>query len=118
MTSFQSKVVSGHGVGQSLGYPTLNFTVPKDFELETGVYACELKVQNLKGILFYGPRATFGDEQNSLEVHLFDLPTDLKITEAAIKVGVKIREVMKFENKEELIAQIEKDCAKVRQLLK
>ncbi len=123
MISFVSQVVSGHGIGKQLGYPTLNFTVPADLELEKGVYTChlKLKIKKLKtiaGILFYGPRSTFDDTQDSLEVHLFDLPTDLSVDEAEIKVGTKIRAPQRFASKEELVTQIKKDCASARHLLK
>jgi FAD synthase len=102
MLTFTGQVVAGHGVGRTLGYPTLNFVVPetvrnKDFYslLEPGVYACRIELSppqspfskkerraskdplqggQVGGILFFGPRGTFDETKLVLEVHLFDLP--------------------------------------------
>jgi riboflavin kinase / FMN adenylyltransferase len=117
-----SKIISGNGIGRTLGFPTLNFEVPKNFKLKEGVYACEVKFQvpNDKeqvflGILFFGNRKTF-DNQKSLELHILD--QNLQNPPAVVKVKVlkKIREVKKFENIEDLKKQIEKDCAEGREI--
>jgi FAD synthase len=41
---FEGTIIPGRGIGRTLGFPTLNFEIPEDFELEKGVYACKTQI--------------------------------------------------------------------------
>ncbi len=127
---FQGKIVRGKGIGKTINFPTLNFEIPDDFDLEAGVYAARVQIPPSPplskggngtkwsgGILFFGNRETF-DNSLSLEIHLLETSVESPPESAKVEVLDKIREVNKFENEEELKKQIEKDCTTASQVLK
>lgn len=126
---FEGEIILGRGVGETLGFPTLNFKIPEKFELAEGVYACKLFAKHSRsrtknqeprtrfGVLFFGKRQTF-DNQKALEVHILDEVLALSPNEAKVEVLDRIREVKKFENEDELKKQIKKDCLVARKILK
>lgn len=101
-----------------LGFPTLNFEIPKNFQLEEGVYACVVNFaqRDFDGVLFFGKRKTFADAE-ALEIHVLDEDIPIPPTEAKIKILEKIRGVKKFPSQAELIIAIAKDCEKARKIL-
>lgn len=118
---FSAKIVAGRGRGRALGFPTLNFAIPKNFKLPTGVFVCRVsfpleKITHI-GVLFFGARETFGLKTNSLEVHLLDQKIAQPPPRAEVVVGQKIRDVRKFATDTELTAAIKKDCATARRVL-
>jgi len=131
---FEGKVIPGRGIGKQIGFPTLNFEIPDDFELAEGVYACRVRIPPsppfVKGgsetkwsggisqnaVLFFGNRETF-DAGKALEVHILDKELAETPESAEVEIGEKIRDVMKFENEEELKKQISHDCETARKLL-
>ena len=127
-----AKVIKGRGLGKELGFPTLNFSIPKKIILDYGVYVCRMKIPlnppfergesdpnlsgeqgGLNGVLFFGPRHST-DSKKTLEVHLLDIKLSETPTEAIIEVLEKIREVKKFANYQELAQAIQKDCETAR----
>lgn len=40
MQRYTTPIVSGHGRGKLLGYPTFNLVIPEDFDAAHGIYAC------------------------------------------------------------------------------
>ncbi|MCF7845877.1 MAG: riboflavin kinase [Candidatus Peribacteraceae bacterium] len=114
---FSSKIVTGHGVGRELGFPTLNFKIPKNFAIEPGVYAARLFLGQLEfpAILFFGKRETF-DSSQTLEIHVLEEFKESP-TSAEFEVLQKIRDTAKFNSKEKLSEQIQKDVAAAREIL-
>lgn len=121
---FHGKIVSGRGIGRKLGFPTLNFEIPENLELENGVFAARLFLNEkiFFAILFFGNRKTF-DDKKALEIHILEnlVPSKARINEspheAEFEILDKIRDVKKFEDEEDLKKQIEKDCALARKIL-
>ncbi len=115
---FHGKIIAGRGVGRSLSFPTFNFIVPKNFELEEGVYAARIfwDEQKFPAVLFFGKRETFDDEQ-SLEIHVLK-KFDESPNELDFEILEKIREVTKFDSPEKLRAQIEHDCEAAKKILR
>ncbi len=97
--------------------------VPKDFELEYGVYAVWVKLDDLsfRGAMHWGPIPTFDDEHPSLEVFLLGLDgQDLSNTDTSyieIDVVEKLRSIIKFSSVVELTMQMEKDVTDARRIL-
>jgi len=117
MKKFFGKIVPGRGIGRTMNFPTLNFEIPENLEIKSGVFATRIFLDKkvLPGILFFGNRKTF-DNKKSLEIHVLKKFTDSP-TSAEFEILKKIREVMKFGSTEKLKKQIEKDCEIARQIL-
>ena len=123
ITHFISKQIKGKGRGKFLGYPTINMEIPKEFDLENGVYAAWITIAGTKfrGALHFGPIPTFDETKKSLEVFLLGIGdhelshADLSVISVEIKE--KLRDVIKFPSVDALTRQLEKDVAAVRKVL-
>ena len=114
---FSGKVESGAGIGRKLGFPTANLDIaPKN--LPQGIYVCQIligdKIKN--GVLFFGPRETFGEIKLSTEVHIFDFTGNLLGETIIITPLFFLRKSQKFTNEEELKKAIATDCELAKQL--
>lgn len=119
---FTGKVVSGSTRGKLLGFPTANIATENPNKLIPlkGVYAvrCKLGEEPLYGVMNIGTRPTFESEGKLvIEVHLFDFNRDIYGQDLSIELVNRIRDEVKFNSKEELIYQIEKDKKKAIQIL-
>ncbi len=121
---FQSKHIRGVGRGKEIGFPTMNLFVPRDLELESGIYAVWVMVDEkpYKGALHYGPIPTFNQKENTMEVHLLEVTDDnFPDTENAkieIDIVKKLREIKNFIDPADLTEQIAIDIERVNILLK
>jgi riboflavin kinase/FMN adenylyltransferase len=106
----KGSVVKGKQQGRGLGFPTVN--VEYENGLASGVYNGKV---NFQGKEFHAA-IFYGNDKKIIEAHILDYSGDLYGQEIEIKIGEKIREVMKFENTEELIAQIKKDLEIINKL--
>lgn len=112
--SLSGSVAKGMGRGRSLGFPTANIIpasgdkiVPGD-----GVYAVTALTEDgtgRKGMLNIGSNPTFPDTPWSIEVHLFDYEGDLYDTLLSVEFHDRIRNEIRFGNKEQLVEQIKQD---------
>ncbi|MEN8192159.1 MAG: bifunctional riboflavin kinase/FAD synthetase [Bacteroidota bacterium] len=117
---FHGKVVKGVSRGTILGFPTANINVENNRKLipQNGVYVVECKVQDKKiyGVMNIGLRPTFADTKEVIiEVHLIEFNEDIYGEEVRVSVLKRLRDEKKFESKEELIYQIERDKRKTIQ---
>ena len=104
----KSKVIKGNQLGRKLGFPTANMNYPeKIVKPPYGVYKAQ--VQNMPAILNWGIKPTINGKEEVLEVHIPNYNNDLYWKELEIEFLEKIRSEKKFNNLEELKAQIEKD---------
>jgi riboflavin kinase (EC 2.7.1.26) len=108
------KVVRGSGRGSSLGYPTANLGPSENLCLKEGVYAVRVNGQFL-GVANYGFRPTFDGKTKVLEVHILDFERNLRGERLKVEFLSFLREEKKFSSKDELIKQIERDIAIVRE---
>lgn len=119
---FESTHVKGKGRGKPMGFPTINLKIPDGFELEDGIYAAKVKIENkiFIGALHYGPVPTFNESEKSLEVFLLGSSNNEleNLNEKIIKVKIVkyLRPVIKFKSKEELIKQIKEDVRLIKKL--
>jgi riboflavin kinase/FMN adenylyltransferase len=112
----RGKVIKGQGVGQKIGFPTINIEVDKEFDLDFGVYAC--KVYTFRGVfrgaMHYGPRRILEIEKPALEVHLFDFEGDLYGQEVKVEIYQRIRPTQNFSHLEDLKRQIALDVEAIK----
>ena len=110
---FEGKVVEGDKIGRQLGYPTANleYTDKDKIHLAEGVYAVYVQIgsEMKKGMLSIGKRPTLNDTVEKIEVNIFNF--DGNLYGKCIKVMVKafLRHQVKYNNLEELTAQLKKD---------
>ncbi len=101
-------VVRGKGEGRALGFPTAN--VPCSRALPSGIYRGEV----LWGKTIY-PSAIYKEENKDIiEAHLLDFTADIYGETLVITAHEKMRDVVAFKTRDELIAAIQKDIAHIR----
>jgi riboflavin kinase/FMN adenylyltransferase len=112
-------VVGGAKRGTGLGFPTANVPLPRGTGLGHGIYAVRVYVgdERFDAAAYLGTRPTYDDGMPVLEVFLFDFDEDLYGREIAVEFIDFIRADRKFDSSEALIAQMDKDCARAREIL-
>jgi len=117
--AIDGSVVHGFHRGGPLGIPTANLRVRDRVLPPDGVYAVRARVcgQALGGVANIGVKPTFGDEQRSVETHLFDFSADIYGERLEIDFIRRIRDEKKFSSVDDLLAQIRRDIAAARQIL-
>jgi riboflavin kinase / FMN adenylyltransferase len=112
-------VVSGAKRGTGMGYPTANIRMGKGTALAHGIYAVVVDVhgERHQGAAYLGTRPTFDHGEVLLETFLLDFDADLYGREIAIEFVDFIRADRKFESSEALVAQMDRDVAKIRSVL-
>lgn len=118
-------VVKGKKRGRRIGFPTINLKplepkniMGKDFlrKIKKGVYFCHLKIKNqiYYGLLHYGPRLTFKEENPTFETYVLNFN---QIVKPGIKIKFKLlkylRKTQKFKCQADLARQIKKDIKSV-----
>ena len=108
----EGTVIKGAQLGRTIGFPTANIEYPTGIvELPYGVYSA--KVGNYRGVINWGLKPTVHNTLTPiLEIHILDFSGDLYNQNLKIEVLKFIRKERKFENLEELKAQINKDVKK------
>ncbi|MCL4213061.1 MAG: bifunctional riboflavin kinase/FAD synthetase [Gemmatimonadales bacterium] len=114
-------VEPGSGRGRSIGFRTLNISLPPARKLlpPEGVYAVRVQTPRgaFGGMMNLGPRPTFGEGETRLEAHLFDTDADFYGMRVRLDFMGRLRETRKFASGEELRAQLGRDAERARALL-
>jgi riboflavin kinase/FMN adenylyltransferase len=119
--AFSGRVSHGNERGRLLGFPTLNVRIGSGRKLlpPAGVYA--VFVQSARGtfggMMNLGPRPTFDDPELSLEVHLFDVAGDWYDACVRVEFVHRLRDTIRFESADALIAQLHADERAARSAL-
>jgi riboflavin kinase / FMN adenylyltransferase len=105
--------------GRLLGFPTANIALDPSNRLRHGIYAVTIEIEGVirEGAANFGRRPTFDNGPPLLEVFIFDFSGDLYGKEVEVAFYGFIRGEAKFENIEALIAQMEDDCVRAREIL-
>ncbi len=113
------RVVGGAKRGIGLGFPTANVPLPRGTGLGHGIYAVRVYLggERYDGAAYLGTRPTYDDGMPVLEVFLFGFEGDLYGREIGVEFIDFIRNDRKFDTSEALIAQMEADCARAREVL-
>lgn len=116
---FFGTVIHGLHNGESFGFPTANIQLENPEDIELGVYAVTLQVDqlSLKGMMYVGTRPTLNLSELSLEIHLFDFKGDLYGKSVSFIIVDKIRDEERFNSTDELIQQLYLDKQAAIQLL-
>ncbi len=122
--SVTSKVVKGNEIGRTIGFPTANLELAKEYMLfgRGGVFAAlvEYEGRTYKAMANIGHRPTIGDRAEGdmlIEVNLFDFDGDLYGKEITVRFLDRIRDEIKFGSLQELKAQLEQDREKAYALM-
>lgn len=115
---FDGTVVPGDQRGRALGYPTLNIALPSPRKLlpPDGVYAVRVESSRgaFGGMMNLGGRPTFGAPERTLEVHLFEAAGDWYGVNLSVSFVRRLRETVRFDSVEELVAQLARDAEHAR----
>jgi len=115
------KVVSGAGLGATIGFPTANLDLDGMQLPPNGVYAVRVHREGrvYPGVANIGVRPTVDptSSKRTVEVHLFDLSEDLVGKELSLEFVQFLRGEEKFSGLEALKGQIAKDCEQARAIL-
>lgn len=112
-------VTRGSGRGAVLGFPTANIEPVHSLAPPHGVYAGQVAIdgRSFAAAVNIGPNPTFGEQRSKVEVHIIGFQQDLYGRHLACGLIKKVREVVRFSSKEELLQQISRDIASVRNLV-
>lgn len=113
-------VIAGRKRGVTLGFPTANIRMPALASPRTGVYVVEAEIEGKTygGAANLGYNPTFGDNELSLEVHLFDFNRDIYDKPITVRFIDRLRDERRFSGPQELVEQIRKDVDTAKQILK
>lgn len=116
----KGRVVRGRDRGgRLLGFPTANLKLSDELWPKPGVYAVTVEHggRTLNGVANIGRNPTFGENELSVETHLFDFSGDLYGQEIRLNFIERLRDERRFEGPQALAAQIAADIERARTLL-
>ena len=106
-------VVKGKSIGKSIGFPTANINIAEEYKIipKNGVYLvrCFYEKNKFYGMMNIGYNPTFGSNEKTIEVNIFDFSKDLYDKNIRIEFLKFIRDEIKFDNAEELQNQLIND---------
>lgn len=105
-------VVKGRGVGGTIGIPTANIELKFMKQLpKEGIYKTSTEVDGIlyKSITNVGIHPTFNDKNFNIETLLLNFSGNLYNKRIKVYFDVRIRDIIKFDSADELVAQIKKD---------
>lgn len=110
--SYKERVVDGDKRGRLLGFPTINQHMPRRIVIpKFGVYFSETVIDEkvYKSVTNIGLRPTVDGKKVSSETHILDFNGNLYGDFVEVRLISYMREEKRFENLDELKAQISKD---------
>lgn len=113
------QVVPGRKIGRTLGFPTANIAVANELIPADGVYAVLVEISGsfYQGACSVGKNPTFGENSRTVEVFVLDFEGDLYNKELVLHFTERLRAPVCFSGVEQLMAQIQLDVERCRQLL-
>ncbi len=116
--SISGDVLHGRGEGASFGIKTANISIPEDaFILKEGVYAAIARIEGeaYRAAVSVGVSPTFEEEASAnTEVHVLDFDGDIYGRRIEVAFFERMRDMIRFDDVDELIATIKKDIEHVR----
>ncbi|MPZ97739.1 MAG: bifunctional riboflavin kinase/FAD synthetase [Dehalococcoidia bacterium] len=116
--SLRGPVLHGDERGRTIGFPTLNIGVSADRALPpNGVYVTRATIdgRGFEACTNIGTRPTFEGSERRVETHLLDFEGDLYGHIAKVDLLQRIRDEMKFNGVDELVARINRDLSATRE---
>ncbi len=118
--SLEGSIITGNGRGVELGFPTANLDIEIGCAMPSaGIYATWAYVDKHRypSVTNIGRRPTFGDNQKTVEVFIFDFNDNLYHRHLKIAIIQKLRSERKFRTIDKLRKQITNDTEKARIIL-
>jgi riboflavin kinase/FMN adenylyltransferase len=128
----QGPVVVGAQRGRTIGFPTANVEVPAERAVPAnGVYAAWARLhaepavkssaggrdEGHRAVVNVGTRPTFDNGPRTVEAHLLDFDRDIYGRWLALDFVTRLRSEQRFNGIEALVAQINRDVTRARELL-
>ena len=115
------KVMPGVQEGRKLGFPTANIEVTAEKLIPApGVYAVTARLEGSAALkpamMNIGTRPTFGENEQTLEVHILDFEDNIYGKELLVSFDRRLRGERKFRSAEDLAGQLRKDAEEVRHI--
>jgi riboflavin kinase/FMN adenylyltransferase len=116
-------VVPGAKRGRQLGFPTANLETPPHQALPAdGIYATltvrQRTGQTLQSVTSIGVRPTFGPSERLVEVYILDFASDIYGEQLDVQFVEYLRPQEVYRGAEALIAQMHRDVAQTRVILR
>jgi riboflavin kinase/FMN adenylyltransferase len=119
-------VVRGDARGRDLGYPTANLeTTPYAAVPADGIYAGWLVrgpnkegSERLPAAISIGTNPTFAGRERRVEAHVLDADLDLYGEHVGLDFVARVRDTVRFDSVDALVAQMADDVKRVRELLR
>lgn len=118
--AIRGTVQHGDKLGRTIGYPTANVDMGDYLRPAYGIYAVRGYLPDgrvVPGAANLGVRPTFEPPKELLEPYFFDFSGDLYGQEIEVALIDYLRPEAKFSGLDELVAQMDRDCARARELL-
>ena len=119
--TLSGRVVSGEHIGHELGFPTANLEPDSSEKLipASGAYAVWAMVDGhrMPAMMNIGTRPTFEGRQQTLEVHILKEVGNLYGQSMTVEFVSRLRAEQRFDTREALIAQLERDKQTTEELL-
>lgn len=117
----ESEVIGGQKLGRTLGYPTANMALAPETELKAGIYAVRFRRPDgsiRDGVASFGYRPTVTQNGAALlETFVFDFSGDLYGEVCSVSFFGRLRDELKFDGLDPLVAQIRRDEEEARAML-
>jgi riboflavin kinase / FMN adenylyltransferase len=113
-------VAHGKELGRTLGFPTANLHLMRRKSPTWGVMAVRvygIDAGSRNGVASLGTRPTVNGTEPLLEVHVFDFEGDLYGRLIEVEFVAKLRDEVKFDTVDSMVAQMRVDAANARELL-
>ena len=114
--SIVGEVISGRGIGKSLGFPTANIKPYHNAVPAQGVYIAQAFIDDnpFQAAVNIGIAPTIRQEDLTIEAYLLDFAGDVVGKNIEIEFIRRIRPEQKYATYEELVSQINEDVEEVR----
>jgi riboflavin kinase/FMN adenylyltransferase len=117
--SLEGTVVHASGLGKTFGIPTANIPIdrPEKIIPANGVYTGWAEIEHLRlpGVISIGPRPTFHNAEEAIEVHIPGFTGDLYDKKLRVGFIRRLRDIIGFDSREDLVKQIRKDIEDLNQ---
>jgi len=118
--AIEGVVQHGDKIGRAIGYPTANIDLGNYLRPAYGIYAVRGHLRDgrvLDGAANLGIRPSFDPPRELLEPFFFDFSGDLYNQSVEVDLIDYLRPEARFDSLEALSEQMEKDCARAREVL-
>ncbi|MBT2187964.1 bifunctional riboflavin kinase/FAD synthetase [Sphingobium nicotianae] len=118
--AIQGEVIDGDKRGRTIGFPTANMLLGSYLRPAYGIYSVRVRLPDERvyaGAANLGIRPTFDPPKELLETFLFDFSGSLYGQTLDVALIERLRGEEKFDSLDALVAQMDKDVARAREIL-